>query len=74
MTKAEIAQYLVNLHTLLNAQTATGNAVPSTTLAAEYDKHWTMFKDAVSKETTDETRHGQQPVRRPEAGTDRRED
>lgn len=67
MNKAEIAQYLVNLNTLLSAQTATGTAIPSTVLAAEYNKHWTMLKDSITMENDDETRPINKPLRRPEA-------
>lgn len=70
MNKAELAQYLVNLSTLLDAQNRSAAAVPSQVLTAEYDKHWAMLKDAIAKEPTDETRTIDQPTRRPEAGTD----
>lgn len=53
MTKCEMAEYLVNLHTLMDAQQATG-ANPSTLLADEYRKHWDLLKSTITKENEDE--------------------
>lgn len=48
MNKAELAQYLVNLHILLQAQTA--NVHPaSKTLADEYDRVWLQLKEAINE-------------------------
>lgn len=54
-TKYVIAEYLVNLHTLIDAQQRT-ITLPSTTLAAEYDRQWVILKDLINKEQADETR------------------
>lgn len=63
MTKEELVQYLVNLHFLMEAQDKT--AVPkSRTLADEYEKHWDMLKDAITKETENETRSSDTQQRR----------
>lgn len=51
MNKAEISEYLVNLHTLIQAQTSSVNSIPSATLAAEYDKYWGLLKEAIQKES-----------------------
>lgn len=56
MTKYELAGYLVNLHTLMDAQQATG-ANPSTLLADDYRKHWDLLKSTITKENEDETRN-----------------
>lgn len=55
-TKYEIADYLVNLHTLIDAQRQNGNSTPSTTLADEYEKNWGELKDIITKENEDEAR------------------
>lgn len=55
MDKLELSAYLVNLHTLMQAQTASVS-MASQTLAAEYDKHWGLLKDAIAKENEDEAR------------------
>lgn len=68
MTKAEIAAYLVNLHTLLAAQSSGAHSVPSAVLGAEYDRHWALLKQEIEN---DETRNREQSSRRPEAGADR---
>lgn len=56
MNKGEIAQYLVNLHTLMNAQQATG-ANPSTLLADDYRKNWDLLKSTITKENENEARN-----------------
>lgn len=56
MTKCELAAYLVNLHTLMDAQRATG-ANPSTLLADDYRKHWDLLKTTITKENEDEARN-----------------
>ena len=56
MNKVELAGYLVNLHTLLEAQSKASNGVPSTVLAGEYEKHWKLLKEGVGKEHEDEAR------------------
>ena len=45
MTRSEKAQYLTNLHTLMQAQTQT-----SPWLVFEYDKVWTELKDELKTE------------------------
>lgn len=56
MNKAEIASYLVSLHNLLEAQFKGPHAIPSTVLAEEYEKHWGLLKDIITKENERETR------------------
>lgn len=50
MNKYELAQYLVNLNTLLQAQTANIN-IASQTLATEYEACWKQLKEAINNET-----------------------
>jgi hypothetical protein len=52
MNKAELASYLVSLHTLLEAQSKGSHAVPSATLAAEYEHHWGLLKQEIEKDET----------------------
>jgi hypothetical protein len=54
MNKAELASYLVSLHTLLDAQSKSAHSLPSTTLAEEYDRTWGQLKDAIAKERNDD--------------------
>lgn len=56
MNKFDITSYLVNLHTLLEAQSKGVHSVPSTVLAQEYNKHWNLLKDTIIKENENETR------------------
>lgn len=58
MNKAEIASYLVSLHTLMDAQSKVGYSIPSNVLAEEYTKHWKLLKDAIAKDNQHETRNG----------------
>lgn len=53
MNKAELAQYLVNLQTLLQAQTSSVHPA-SAVLSAEYDKSWALLKETIAKEKKDE--------------------
>jgi hypothetical protein len=50
MDKAALAQYLVNLHTLMDAQSHVGGSIPSTTLADEYNRTWDSLKETIKKE------------------------
>ena len=50
MNKAELASYLVSLHTLLEAQSKGQTSVPSTMLAKEYERNWALLKNAIAKE------------------------
>lgn len=50
MDKAEIASYLVSLHTLMEAQSKGSHSIPSIVLADEYEKHWALLKDTITKE------------------------
>lgn len=59
MNKFELAAYLVNLHTLMDAQFANPVADVSQTLAAEYEKHWGLLKEAIAKENGHEARKSQ---------------
>lgn len=68
-TKYEIAEYLVNLHTLLDAQQRTVT-LPSTTIAEEYNRQWAVLKDLINQEQSNETRSVDQPPGRSEAGAD----
>lgn len=70
MNKAEIASYLVSLHTLMEAQSKVGYSIPSQSLAVEYDKHWKMLKDAIAKEPDDETGNRKDDGQRAEARAD----
>lgn len=54
MNKAEISEYLVNLHTLMQAQTSSVNSIPSAALAAEYEKYWGQLKSIIAKDNEDE--------------------
>lgn len=49
----EIAQYLVNLHTLMEAQDDVG-LTKSTLLADEYNKHWGLLRTEIEKENHNE--------------------
>lgn len=53
MTKNEIAEYLVNLHTLMEAQDDVG-LNKSTLLADEYNKHWGLLRTEIEKENDNE--------------------
>lgn len=53
MNKAELAAYLVSLHSLMEAQEATAR-VKSHWLVNEYMKTWQEFQDAVTNERKDE--------------------
>lgn len=59
MTAPEIAEYLVNLHTLLTAQDAAGGINKSNTLVDEYNKQWGLLKEAITnqKESNDGREH-----------------
>lgn len=59
MNKSEIASYLASLHTLMDAQFANPVADVSKTLAAEYEKHWGLLKEAIAKENADEARQSE---------------
>lgn len=49
MNKVELADYLVNLHTLMQAQTSNvSNA--SATLAEEYERCWGQLKETIQDE------------------------
>lgn len=56
MNKAEMASYLVSLHSLIEAQTKGSHSISSTTLAEEYEKHWDLLKETIQKENTNEAR------------------
>jgi hypothetical protein len=53
VNRFDIAQYLVNLHTLMEAQDATG-VTKSTLLVNEYNKHWGLLRTAIEKENGNE--------------------
>lgn len=73
-SKYDIAQYLVNLHSLLQAQDQVGGVLKSTTLVNEYNSQWDVLKEAINKENDDEARNSEQQSGRSEAGTDRPRD
>lgn len=52
-SRFEIAQYLVNLHTLMEAQDDVG-LIKSSLLADEYNKHWGLLRTAIEKENDNE--------------------
>jgi hypothetical protein len=54
MNKADLASYLVSLHTLLDAQSKGAHAIPSTTLAEEYNRTWGQLKELIAKERNNE--------------------
>lgn len=56
MDRLELSFYLVNLHTLLEAQFKGPHSIPSTVLATEYEKHWGLLKDAINKENERDAR------------------
>lgn len=66
MNKAELAQYLVNLHTLLQAQSSGAHSVPSAVLSEEYNRNWALLKEEIDNEA----RTKQQPSGGSEAGAD----
>lgn len=69
-TKFELAEYLVNLNTLLEAQASTG-ITKSSIIAEEYDRVWDELKSTITKEQTNETRSSDDVNRRiDETGTD----
>lgn len=49
MDKADLAQYLVNLQTLMEAQEANGQ-LKSAELGAEYNRMWAELKQAIEKD------------------------
>lgn len=51
MNKAEIAEYLANLHTLMAAQEGAGLGQKSTVLIDEYNKYWSLLKEEIANET-----------------------
>lgn len=48
--KYDLAMYLVNLHTLMDAQRANGQA-PSQTIGDEYNHGWAKLKEIITHET-----------------------
>lgn len=54
MDKYELAQYLVNLHTLLSAQASGAHSVPSATLSAEYERSWALLKEEIERDAKQE--------------------
>lgn len=49
MNKQDLAMYLVNLHTLMQAQTS-NVSLASTTLADEYARCWDQLKEVIKNE------------------------
>lgn len=66
MDKYDLAQYLVNLQTLLESQERTG-LEKSTSIAEEYNSSWGKLKDAIKQEKEDETRFRDESRGRPKA-------
>lgn len=66
MNKSELASYLVSLHTLMEAQSKAAGSIPSTTLAAEYERCWKQLKEKI----TDEARNGKEHDDRAEVRTE----
>lgn len=73
MNKAETAEYLVNLHTLMDAQEATGGGSKSKVLLQEYHREWESLKNLINEEQ-DETRNSQLKLGLAETGTDSKSD
>lgn len=67
MSKHDIAQYLVNLNALMDAQTSIGN-LPSTVLKDEYNRVWDQLKEEI---TNDEARKSNEQHVRTEERTER---
>lgn len=70
MTKAELAEYLVNIKTLMEAQQAGPHSIPSTVLAAEYNRGWGQLKEFINKEQ-DDARQSTDDAERPQDGAAR---
>lgn len=49
MNKQDLAMYLVNLHTLMQAQTS-NVSLASTTLTEEYNRCWDQLKEVIKNE------------------------
>lgn len=56
-TKYDLAQYLVNLHTLLMAQEAAGGLIKNQMLLDEYNRNWVLLKATIAKENDYEARN-----------------
>lgn len=56
MNKQDLAQYLVNLHTLMTAQSQGQHSMVSNTLAQEYERVWGELKETIKKEQENEAR------------------
>lgn len=54
-SRYELAQYLVDLHTLMEAQESTG-LIKSSFLADEYIKHWGLLRTEIEKENDNESK------------------
>lgn len=65
--KFDIAQYLVNLNVLMDAQAANGT-IPSSVLKDEYNRVWGQLKEEINHEARQSQ---QQHAERSEAGTER---
>jgi hypothetical protein len=61
MDKLELSAYLVNLHTLIDAQSKGAHSIPSTVLADEYNKHWGLLKEAIATEKADDETRTSRP-------------
>jgi hypothetical protein len=55
MDKAQLASYLVNLNSIVEAQDKGANP-RSHALGREYDRHFTKLKELIQKEEEDEAR------------------
>lgn len=69
MNKIELADYLVNLHTLLEGQERTG-LQKSNVLGKEYQKHWDLLKQEIANETRDDKDNDGGDEGRAEVGSD----
>lgn len=65
--KFDIAQYLVNLNVLMDAQAANGT-IPSAVLKDEYNRVWGQLKEEINNEARQSQ---QQHSERPEARAER---
>lgn len=69
MTKQDLLQYLINLHSIMEAKEATG-ITKGTRLLWEYNRCYEQYIEMITKEYEDETRKRDQLKRQSEARAD----
>lgn len=70
MEKYDLAQYLVNLYTLMDAQSKGQHSTPSTVFVGEYTRAWDQLKDIINKEQ-ENARQSTDNAERTQTGTGR---